>query len=802
MIRPEYDADLAAAISASMDLRPPNAEALTTIAIRAEQHFARDQAGTFDGVIDVATGVGKTFVLGAAIDYFAALGYRNFAVITPGRTVMRKTLGNFTAGHPKNLLGMETKPFLVTADTFDSPEVATAFADDSLVKLSIFTVQALLTPTSKADRRTHEFQEHLGAAFYQRLHDAEDLVVFADESHLYSGTRFAGAVRGLEPRMLLGLTATPPRGAPVIYRYPLAAAIAEGYVKTPVIVGRPDDRTDFYTKLTDGVRLLDGKRRAVEAYLAEHTDRDRVNPVMLVVAPDTTAADEVVGILRHPDFAQGAYAEAILNIHSNVADPDEAVAELDAVEEPDSLIRVIVSVGMLKEGWDVKNVYVICSLRASVSEILTEQTLGRGLRLPFGRRTGNEILDTLEVVAHERYDALVKRIDKMREEFVDYRTVVTGEAEVANQAAALPIAATEGGAASPGVTSITDTEERVAHNEALVEGMTGPELRQRTDFGQLILPVVASFTVDQPFSLAEITDLEPFRMEGRRIAATPEDRLRRTLLEGKIESDAEGRRTARLHRRTPAGDVASAGRQVPLDESIGRLTADVMASGCVPDRQGQGEHLRRIIEAVVDGLGEGAEMALAAYGQRATDAIVARIRAFAAGRRPVTRLSDEIERRPFDSVRRGRQTVLDRGGPFSRGVGYTGFTKSLYEQDWFDSGTAEFALAHLIDDAREVRYWLRLQRDDLPLPWQGNARAYNPDFIVVDDHDARWVVETKADDSAADAAVIAKREAAMQWANHVSALTAETWRYMFVTETDLAKAKSSWAVLKRLALAD
>jgi len=39
---------------------------------------------------------------------------------------------------------------------------------------------------------------------------------------------------------------------------------------------------------------------------------------------------------------------------------------------------------MLKEGWDVKNVYVIVSLRASVSEILTEQTLGRGLRLPFG----------------------------------------------------------------------------------------------------------------------------------------------------------------------------------------------------------------------------------------------------------------------------------------------------------------------------------------------------------------------------------------------------------------------------------
>ena len=63
---------------------------------------------------------------------------------------------------------------------------------------------------------------------------------------------------------------------------------------------------------------------------------------------------------------------------------------------------------MLKEGWDVRNVYVIASMRSSVSEILTEQTLGRGMRLPFGAYTGIEILDTLEVVAHERYEELLE----------------------------------------------------------------------------------------------------------------------------------------------------------------------------------------------------------------------------------------------------------------------------------------------------------------------------------------------------------------------------------------------------------
>ena len=77
---------------------------------------------------------------------------------------------------------------------------------------------------------------------------------------------------------------------------------------------------------------------------------------------------------------------------------------------------------MLKEGWDVRNVYVIASMRSSVSEILTEQTLGRGMRLPFGAYTGIEILDTLEVVAHERYEELLKRAGVLNEAFVDYRT--------------------------------------------------------------------------------------------------------------------------------------------------------------------------------------------------------------------------------------------------------------------------------------------------------------------------------------------------------------------------------------------
>ena len=107
-------------------------------------------------------------------------------------------------------------------------------------------------------------------------------------------------------------------------------------------------------------------------------------------------------------------------------------------------MRIIISIGMLKEGSDVKNVYVIASMRASVSTVLTEQTLGRGMRLPFGRYTQVEFLDTLEVLAHEKYGDLLKKRSVLNEAFIDYgtyadlRRAVDGSLEVRQTAIPAP----------------------------------------------------------------------------------------------------------------------------------------------------------------------------------------------------------------------------------------------------------------------------------------------------------------------------------------------------------------------------
>ena len=236
--------DSIAEIAARLDLQEPNREAVRTINATVSQYYdVEEEQPPFEAVINSATGVGKTYILAGAMELFATCyGIRDFVIVTPGRTILEKTRDNFTPGHPKSLLGpMSFRPVVVTSENFATPAMRAAMDDDTQVKLYLFTVQSLIKPESKTGRKTHKFQEGLGTEFYGHLQAVEQLVTFADEHHCYFGPAFSKAVRDLDPWVLIGLTATPDKKTPddqIIFRYPLAAAIADKLVKTPVIVGR------------------------------------------------------------------------------------------------------------------------------------------------------------------------------------------------------------------------------------------------------------------------------------------------------------------------------------------------------------------------------------------------------------------------------------------------------------------------------------------------------------------------------------------------------------------------------------
>lgn len=820
-----------AELAAAMDLREPNERAIKTMAIRLGEFYSEAREGFFEGVVDSATGMGKSYVIAGAIDYFAGQGVRNFAIVTPGTTIQKKTIDQFTPGHPKSLVdSMEATPCLVHSDNFDTPSMAAAFGDDEVVKLFVFTIQSLIRPTSKAGRKTHEFSEGLGKEFYAHLDSLDDLIVFADEHHVYNGPKFSETLRGLSPLALFGLTATPDEkmmkktGIESIFQYPLAAAIHARYVKTPVIVGRKDDRTDEKTQLMDGGVLLRDKDRHLELYSGA-TGAPRINPIMLVSCKTIIHATEITAFLQSDQFFSGEYAGDGVVLQVDSEQSDAALEALDKVEDPDSPVRIIVQVGMLKEGWDVKNVFVIASLRSSISEVLTEQTLGRGLRLPFGEYVDGvefEILNQLEVISHERYMDLLKRANTLQQAFVDYETVVTpdGKAETVETGTAItfgsgipPAIESEPGMPHSDATGIAlqhppgdntgqaiqveDTEDRL--KKAAEAAARMKPLLPRTDFPPLDIPVIRLVAEPPRFELASITDEQAFRELGRKLAVDPDKYLARKALEGEIDAE---RRVAALSAHSTATQVEASESIESADAARNEVRRSVLASSLVEGRKGAVSQIDRLLNLVLDGAGAQAESLLTSYARRLSDRLLEEIDA---QRKKIVKTGGETreitESKPLiarERVSRAK-TSNDHYKKFELGVGYTGWKKSLYEQDWFDS-SPERQVAVILDDADEIVQWIRLQTNDLPILWNAGSNDYNPDFLATDENDVRWIIEVKADARKDDEDVQAKRAAAKTWANLVNGEDEYgVWRYLLASESDIKDSKESWRALSKLA---
>ena len=136
---------------------------------------------------------------------------------------------------------------------------------------------------------------------------------------------------------------------------------------------------------------------------------------------------------------------------------------------------------------------------------------------------------------------------------------------------------------------------------------------------------------------------------------------------------------------------------------------------------------------------------------------------------------------------------------FVRAHPYEGWAKSFYPSASFDSWSAEFRLAVLMESSAQVSAWARITNDvPLAISYSTGAatRTYIPDFIVLDGEGTHWVVEGKADGEMTDAIVLAKRDAAVAWVNTVntSGKCPNKWGYVLASESAIGNA-SGWPSL-------
>ena len=435
-------------IKYAMSLRTPQEEALSYLdAISTHCDYKKDSKDTVEAVATeycekqrkinakfdfpslcyaMATGIGKTRLMGACIYYlYKTKGYKHFFILVPGNTIYDKLRKETNPNHPKYIFkGLEAemgRPKVYDGENYDTypvkfEQMTLKIERTSEIQLFIFNIGKIFNSKTDAQFNFHKFKETLGASFADVLAQFDDLVICMDEAHRYYAPASMKAINYLKPVLGLEFTATPKSTSNVIYAYDLARGAVEGYLKIPVVMGRSN--TAGYSqedieemKIRDGLTLHEHRKTVLREYCSEN-DLDYVKPIVLIACKDTEHAKKVRALIDSDSFQNGKYKGKVIEIHSKQTgeESEENIRLLLSIESASNPVEIVLHVYKLKEGWDVNNLFTIIPLNAAKSDILAMQTIGRGLRLPFGEQTGNEDLDSLDIVAHDHYRELVDEI--------------------------------------------------------------------------------------------------------------------------------------------------------------------------------------------------------------------------------------------------------------------------------------------------------------------------------------------------------------------------------------------------------
>ncbi|MGA2883948.1 MAG: DEAD/DEAH box helicase family protein [Halobacteriota archaeon] len=264
-----------------------------------------------------------------------------------------------------------------------------------------------------------------------RIRNLKDLIVINDEAHHVHDQELQWhktliSIHEALPvgvSMWLDFSATPKdqNGTYfpwIICDYPLQQAVEDRIIKAPIIghfVKRrdPDQVTE--------ANLIESYEEWLRAALTRWQDHEAtykplgLTPVLFIMVEKTVFANRIYEWLVNSEDALFKEDE-VLVIHTDVTgevkgDIDTARAIARDIDNPESKIKVIVSVLMLREGWDVRSVTVVLGLRpfTSKARILPEQAIGRGLRLMEG--ISPDRTQTLEVMGTEAFEAFVRQLE-------------------------------------------------------------------------------------------------------------------------------------------------------------------------------------------------------------------------------------------------------------------------------------------------------------------------------------------------------------------------------------------------------
>lgn len=718
----------------------------------------------------MATGSGKTLVMAMAVvwAYFNAVRESdsvlstNFLVLAPNVIVFDRLRQDFEGGKvfrdwhlapPGWVLDLQV---ILRGDSSEAVGVGALFVTNiQQLYGQGDSTDASLNPVERLlGRRPTPGSESSGRSMLERVSGLKSVIVLNDEAHHVHDEelRWTQTLKELSRALPSGVplwldfSATPKFQNGVYFPwvvcdFPLAQAVEDGIVKTPTVLRLDREEPSAVTGKNLAEKYKDWLTAGIDR-LRKHEEAFRflpeAKPVLFIMCESVTHADAVGEWLRSRTGARMAQDE-VLVIHTDTAG-EIRKSELDAlrraareIDEPDNPVRVVVSVLVLREGWDVRNVTIVLGLRAgtAAAQILPEQAVGRGLRLMKG--VGPDYRQVLEVLGTPAFEEFVLGLN--------------------NEGVYIP----SGPVDRPLPVVVRPLEERMDFDISIPR--TGPIIRR---------------------SYAKIETLDPMNLPA---AATPQDlaSVRESIVAqaheavtGKKLGDVSVARLATPMAQEVIATIATraseGARLTGVFATVVPLVSAYLAQRCFGEAVDlEAEEVRRFLS---DMASQDRVVALLAaqFGRAVTDEQELTLEPGALA------LSDSL---PF--LWR-RETTSCRKTVFNLVATYNDFESRF--ATFLDSSPDVLRFAALAEHFTRfnVNY----------LKPSGAIGSYYPDWVVVQQgktEDVNWIVETKGREFEG---TMSKDAAMSDWCQRVGSLAGAEWNYLRVNQTDFDRPVARW----------
>jgi type III restriction-modification enzyme helicase subunit len=854
-------------IKYAMSLRTPQEEALSYLdAISSHCDYKKDSKDVVEAVASdycenqraikaefdfpsfcfaMATGIGKTRLMGACIYHlYKTKGYKHFFILAPGNTIYDKLRKESNPNYPKYIFkGLESemgRPKVYDGENYDTypvkfEQMSMRIEKTSEIQLFIFNIGKIFNSKTDTQFNFHKFKETLGASFADVLAQFDDLVICMDESHRYYAPASMRAINYLKPVLGLEFTATPKTTSNIIYAYDLARGAVEGYLKIPVVLGRSnmagynqDDIEEM--KIRDGLTLHEHRKAVLREYCNEH-NLDYVKPIVLVACKDTEHAKKIRALIDNDDFQKGKYKGKVIEIHSKQSgeESEENIRLLLSIEHASNPVEVVLHVYKLKEGWDVNNLFTIIPLNAAKSDILAMQTIGRGLRLPFGEQTGNEYLDSLDIVAHEHYRELVDEIkssDIFLYRDLDKTTVEPSESVGVSatvddgQLSMLDFAITASGLKS--FTEVNNPKTQLEIYQEYVKNFMATQ-KQDKEENQAQMTLFDIYSVaeesskvydsqnEQPSTQTVSKSVKQPLSRDEFVKAVTEYSVKAISVPKILVQTTSEVKFNRFKVKRTIADFEVAMAKIERFDAINQQILSVVDAQILEVSDSMNTLACMLLDTISELSYDDADFVIDVVEQYLTHIPGDEENKKRIVRRYASLIVSDVRKQIYEHMDRKTQDVhiiqkdlilfrkfvknVKEDGrirfdkPFAdkgniKKYLFTGYKKSYYPANAFDSDTERLFSIILEEDPDVVR-WIKPPLNQLGLFWKA-GQQYNPDFLV-ETTTGKYMVEVKALNEVASEEVVSKAREGIKWCQFATTADSDnkTWEYKLISDDNI-----------------